>query len=210
MITYGITVADEIFEFKRLINSLEPYILPDEEIVILADQNKVTKDIEDFCKLCGLKINYFDFQKDFSAFKNTLFELSTKDYLMQIDADEQIPPSLLNALRAVVQKGGVDLLWIPRINVVRGATEEHIKKYNWTINEMGWEGFPDFQSRFVSTKGHVKWRNKVHEVLVGANNQARLSNSPIEHFCILHVKDINKQELQYNLILGYQSSSMTP
>ena len=64
MITYGITVADEIFEFKRLINSLEPYILPDEEIVILADQNKVTKEIEGFCDLCGLKVNYFDFQKD--------------------------------------------------------------------------------------------------------------------------------------------------
>lgn len=199
MITYGITVADECFEFKRLINSLEPYVLPDEEIVILADQNKITKEIEDFCELCGLKVNYFDFQKDFSAFKNTLFDLSTKDYLMQIDADEQIPPSLLNALRAVVQKGDIDLLWIPRINVVRGATEEHVKKYNWEINEMGWEGFPDLQSRFVSTKGHIKWQNKVHEILQGANNQARLSNSPIEHFCILHVKDIQKQEKQNDL-----------
>ena len=199
MITYGITVADEFFEFKRLINSLEPYVLPDEEIVVLADQNKVTKEIEDFCELCGLKVNYFDFQKDFSEFKNTLFDLSTKSYLMQVDADEQMPPSLLNALRAVAKKGDIDLLWIPRINVVRGATEDHIKKYNWTINEMGWEGFPDFQSRFVSTKGHVKWKNKVHEVLSGANNQARLLIDPIEHFCILHVKDIQKQEKQNDL-----------
>jgi glycosyltransferase involved in cell wall biosynthesis len=199
MITYGITVADEFFEFKRLINSLEPYVLPDEEIVVLADQNKVTKEIEDFCELCGLKVNYFDFQKDFSEFKNTLFDLSTKSYLMQVDADEQMPPSLLNALRAVAKKGDIDLLWIPRINVVRGATEDHIKKYNWTINEMGWEGFPDFQSRFVSTKGHVKWKNKVHEGLSGANNQARLLTDPIEHFCILHVKDIQKQEKQNDL-----------
>jgi len=118
---------------------------------------------------------------------------------MQVDADEQMPPSLLNALRAVAKKGDIDLLWIPRINVVRGATEDHIKKYNWTINEMGWEGFPDFQSRFVSTKGHVKWKNKVHEVLSGANNQARLLTDPIEHFCILHVKDIQKQEKQNDL-----------
>ena len=199
MITYGITVADEFFEFKRLINSLEPYVLPDEEIVILADANKVTLEIEEFCWLCGLEVNYFDFQKDFSEFKNELFELSTKDYLMQIDADEQIPPSLLNALRVVAKKGEIDLLWIPRINVVRGATEEHIKKYNWAINEMGWEGFPDFQSRFASTTGHVKWQNKVHEVLKGASNQARLSSDPIEHFCILHVKDIEKQKKQNDL-----------
>ena len=199
MITYGITVADEFFEFKRLINSLEPYVLPDEEIVILADANKVTLEIEEFCWLCGLEVNYFDFQKDFSEFKNELFELSTKDYLMQIDADEQIPPSLLNALRVVAKKGEIDLLWIPRINVVRGATEKHVKKYNWVINEMGWEGFPDFQSRFVSTTGHVKWQNKVHEVLKGASNQARLSSDPIEHFCILHVKDIEKQKKQNDL-----------
>ena len=199
MITYGITVANEYFEFKRLINSLEPYVLPDEEIVILADKNKVAKEIEEFCELCGLKVNYFDFQKDFSAFKNALFELSIKQYLMQIDADEQIPPSLLNAVRVVAKRGDIDLLWIPRINVVRGATEEHIKKYNWQINEMGWEGFPDFQSRFVSTKGHIKWENKVHEILKGANNPARLANDPIEHFCILHVKDIQKQEKQNDL-----------
>mgnify|MGYP003624283502 CR=1 FL=1 len=200
MITYGITVADEFFEFKRLINSLEPYVLPDEEIVILADQNKVTKEIEEFCELCGLEVNYFDFQKDFSEFKNTLFDLSTKDYLMQIDADEQIPPSLLHALRTVgQQKPEIDLLWIPRINVVRGATGEHVKKYNWKIDDMGWEGFPDFQSRFASTKGHIKWQNKVHEVLVGSNNPSKLLEFPVENFSILHVKDIQKQEKQNDL-----------
>ena len=128
MITYAITVADEFFEFKRLINSLEPYVLSDEEIVILPDANKVTLEIEEFCWLCGLEVNYFDFQKDFSEFKNELFELSTKDYLMQIDADEQIPPYLLNALRVVAQKGEIDILWLPRINVFRGAPVNHIKK----------------------------------------------------------------------------------
>jgi len=199
MITYGITVADEFFEFKKLINSLEPYVLPDEEIVVLADQNRVTKEIEEFCELCGLKVNYFDFQKDFSEFKNTLFDLSTKDYLMQIDADEQIPPSLMVALRAVAKQKNYDLLWIPRINVVRGATVEHIKKYNWKIDLLGWEGFPDYQSRFASTKGHIRWQNKVHEVLAGGNNQGKLYLDPIENYCILHVKDIEKQEKQNDL-----------
>ena len=98
MITFGITVADEFFEFKRLINSLKPYVYPQEEIVVLADKNKVTKEIEEHCDLCGLKINFFDFQNNFSEFKNQLFELSTKEYLFQIDADEQIPPSLIHVL----------------------------------------------------------------------------------------------------------------
>ena len=48
---FAITVADEFFEFKRLINSLQPYIYPQEEIVILADENKVTQEIKDHCDL---------------------------------------------------------------------------------------------------------------------------------------------------------------
>lgn len=196
MITFAITVADEFFEFKRLINSLQPYVYPQEEIVILADENKVTQEIKDHCDLCGLKINFFNFQNDFSEFKNELFNLSKKDYLFQIDADEQIPPSLIHVLRQVASQKKVDLLWIPRINIVQGATEEDIKNFNWNINELGWEGFPDYQSRFVSTKGHIRWKNKVHEILDGAGNQARIEEKPIELYSILHVKHIDKQKKQ--------------
>lgn len=196
MITFGITVADELFEFKRLINSLQPYVYPQEEIVVLADENKVTKEIIEHCNLCGIKINFFKFENDFSKFKNKLFDLSSKEYLFQIDADEQIPPSLIHILRQVSSQKKVDLLWVPRINIVQGATEEDIKNFNWDINELGWEGFPDFQSRLVSTKGHIKWENKVHEILKGAKNQARIDDKPIELYSILHVKHIDKQRKQ--------------
>lgn len=199
MITFGITVADEDFEFKRLINSLQPYVLPEEEIVVLADENKVTQSIKDHCKLCGLKINYFNFQKDFSEFKNSLFDLSSKDYLFQIDADEQIPPSLINALRKVASQKMADLVWIPRINIIQGMEQEHIDKFKWEINERGWEGFPDRQARFVSTKGEIRWKNKVHEVLVGAKNIAMIDQPPLDHYSILHVKHIDKQINQNKL-----------
>ena len=199
MITFGITVADELFEFKRLINSLQPYVYPQEEIVVLADENKVTKEIIEHCNLCGIKINFFKFENNFSKFKNKLFDLSSKEYLFQIDADEQIPPSLIHILRQVSSQKKVDLLWVPRINIVQGATEQDVKDFSWDINELGWEGFPDFQSRFVSTKGHIKWENKVHEILKGAKNQARVEEKPIELYSILHVKHIDKQRKQNKL-----------
>tara|TARA_R110000765_G_scaffold116229_5_gene209366 strand:+ start:4727 stop:5338 length:612 start_codon:yes stop_codon:yes gene_type:complete len=196
MITFGITVADELFEFKRLINSLQPYVYPQEEIVVLADGNKVTEEIIEHCDLCGIKINFFNFENDFSKFKNKLFDLSSKEYLFQIDADEQIPPSLIHILRQVSSQKKVDLLWVPRINIVQGETEQDVKDFSWDINELGWEGFPDFQSRLVSTKGHIKWENKVHEILKGAKNQARIEEKPIELYSILHVKHIDKQKKQ--------------
>jgi hypothetical protein len=72
MITYGITVADEFFEFKRLVDNIQAYIREDEEIVILADSNKITSEIVAYADLCKLKVNYFNFQNNFSDFKNQL------------------------------------------------------------------------------------------------------------------------------------------
>ena len=195
MITFGITVADEFFEFKRLIQSLQPYLLKEEEIVVLADSNKITTEIIEFCKLCKLKINYFNFQKDFSEFKNTLISLSTKDYLFQIDADEQIPLSLINALRELISNNKtIDLVWIPRINFIYGITDQDILNFKWNIDENGWEGFPDYQARFASTKSGIKWKNKVHEILTGAENPVQLNAN--KFYSILHVKDIEKQRKQ--------------
>ena len=197
MITYGITVADEFFEFKRLINSLEPYILPEEEIIVLADKSKVTKEIQDFCGYVGLTLKYFDFQNDFAEFKNELFKYATKPFLFQIDADEQIPFTLLNLIRNVAKSCQYDLFVLPRINVVRGATEEDIKKFNWTIDEMGWEGYPDYQLRFMSTQGHIRWEGKVHEVPKGFLSAGQAKADPM--YSILHVKDIAKQKAQNDL-----------
>jgi len=199
MITYGITVADEEFEFKRLINSLQPYLLKSEEIVILADLNKVTNNIIEYAQACKLKINYFNFQKNFSDFKNELFKISSKEYLFQIDADEQIPPSLLHMLRHVAKNKEIDLLWIPRINIVHGATEKDIQKFKWKINEQGWEGFPDYQARFVDLNSEIRWSGNIHEVLKGAQRQTTIQSQPIELYSILHVKDIKKQRQQNKL-----------
>jgi hypothetical protein len=185
MITYAITVADEDFEFKRLINALQPYLLKDEEIVVLADSNKVTKSIRLHAELCNIKINYFDFQNNFADFKNELFNLSSKKYLFQIDADEQIPITLIHALRSIAKSGEVETLWIPRINVVQGASQE-----------MGWQGFPDYQCRFVKNEPHIRWKGKVHETLVGSKNQKIMNTQPAEFVSILHVKHIEKQIAQ--------------
>jgi hypothetical protein len=199
MITYGITVSNEEFEFKRLINGLQPYLNKDEEIVVLSDSNKVTKNIVDFCDSCNLKLNYFNFQNNFSDFKNELLTLSSKEYLFQIDADEQVPISLIYLLRSVAKSKEIDLLWIPRINVVRGASKDDIKNFNWIINEMGWEGFPDYQARFVNLQSDIRWHGEVHEILKGANNQKMIQQQPIDLYSILHVKEISKQKAQNKL-----------
>ena len=199
MITYGITVADEFFEFKRLVDNIQAYIHEDEEIVILADANKVTNEIVTYADLCKLKVNYFNFQNNFSDFKNELFNISSKDYLFQIDADEQIPPSLIYLLRSVAQNKEIDLLWVPRINLIRGMSDEDIQNFNWMINSLGWEGFPDYQARFVKIKSEIRWSGEVHELLRGAKNSKMIQQEPVDMYSILHVKNIEKQKKQNSL-----------
>lgn len=196
MITYAITVANEEVEFKRLVDSLLPYLISGEEIKVLADKNKVTENIYNICFDRKIEVNNFDFNGDFSAFKNRLLSMVKTEYIFQIDADEQIPPSLLTALRNIARSGEYDCLAIPRINIVNGITEEHLSKYRWNINERGWIIFPDFQVRCFKNNGLINWLGKVHEQVVGYKNIAAIQAEPIEHFCILHVKDIAKQEIQ--------------
>jgi glycosyltransferase involved in cell wall biosynthesis len=198
MITYAITVADEEFEFKRLVNSLYPYLLQDEEIIILADKNKVTQEIIKHANLLNLNINLFDFKMDFADFKNQLFKLCSKKYLLQIDADEQIPISLIHLLRLIAEKNEIDLVWIPRINKTYRISKEE-EQQDRKINNMGWKGFPDMQARFVKNVEYIRWSGKVHETLHGAKNQRLINQEPIELYSILHVKDKVKVDKQLSM-----------
>jgi hypothetical protein len=61
----------------------------------------------------------------------------------------------------------VDMVRVPRVNTVEGLTEEHIKKWGWNVNEKGWVNWADWQMRIYKNAPHIKWVNKVHEVLEG-------------------------------------------
>ena len=56
--------------------------------------------------------------------------------------------------------------------------------------------FPDLQQRIYVNSGVVKWKNKVHEVLEGNDFFGIFPNH--EEICILHHKDIKRQEQQNN------------
>jgi glycosyltransferase involved in cell wall biosynthesis len=197
MITYGITVSNEYFEFKRLIDNLTPYLIKGEEIIILADELKVTEEIKAFCKSRNLTINYHKFNNDFSEFKNKLISLTSTRFLFQIDADEQIPPSLIFAVRSILSENNYDCIWIPRINIVNGHTDEDVINFNWNVNENNWIQFPDYQIRVFEANNKIKWYGETHEEVIGYKNNTIINFDPIELFSILHVKDIAKQ-LQQN------------
>ena len=198
-ISYAITVCNEIKELTQLLNFLQIYIRPEDEIVIQYDETSVTDDVLEYVKIMDKmhsnhKVIGFPLNNDFATFKNNLKSNCSKDYIFQIDADEIPNEALIEYLPEVLESNPVDVVFVPRINTVTGLTEEHIKKWGWKVNEQGWVNYPDYQLRIYKRTDDVMWMNKVHETITGYNT---FSNFPMEeHWSLYHPKEIERQEKQ--------------
>ena len=90
-----------------------------------------------------------------------------------------------------------EMIMVPRVNTVKGLTQEHINKWRWNVNKEGWVNYPDYQGRIYKNNGKIKWRKPVHEVLSGHETFSHLP--PREEFSFYHHKKITKQEQQNKL-----------
>ena len=200
-ISYAITVCNEIKELTELLNFLQVYIRPEDEIVIQYDETSVTDDVLEYVQLMDKmhpnhKVVGFPLNNDFATFKNNLKSNCSNDYIFQIDADEIPNEALVEYLPEVLESNPVDVVFVPRINTVTGLTESHIKKWGWNVNEKGWVNYPDYQLRIYKRTDEVVWMNKVHETITGYTT---FSNFPMEeHWSLYHPKEIERQEKQNN------------
>ena len=195
-ISYAIPVCNELKEIKKLISLLQDKKRNEDEIVILFDKGNGTAEVWAYLKsLKNCIIKAKTFKNHFANWKNYLTSLCTGDYIFQIDADETPHPVLLEFISVLIESNPYNEVYlVPRINTVEGLTEEHIKQWNWEVNEKGWVNFPDHQWRIWKNDRKIKWKNKVHEILEGFETFAKL---PLEEvYCLYHPKNIKRQEKQ--------------
>jgi hypothetical protein len=132
---------------------------------------------------------------DFASFKNNLKDNASGIFIFQIDADEIPSEDLMENIKDIIEYNkDVDLFFVPRINTVEGLTKEHIKKWKWQVNELGWVNFPDYQTRLYRRTSEIQWQGKVHERIVGYNTLSVLPQE--ERYCLYHHKQIERQEKQ--------------
>ncbi|CAI8710389.1 glycosyltransferase [Chryseobacterium sp. IT-36CA2] len=197
-ISYGITVNNEADEIARLLNALLPSINKNDEVIVLQDITHKNQEVADILDTYGNKIKRIEahLDGDFATFKNNLIKVACKDYLFQIDADEIPEPSLIEEIKPYLfKKRKIDVFMVPRINIVNGITDEHIKRWNWQVNDKGYINFPDCQHRIFKLNGGIKWKNRVHEKLC---NYKKIASLPVSDYsmCLLHIKEIKRQEQQ--------------
>jgi hypothetical protein len=136
------------------------------------------------------------FVNDFAIWKNKLNGYCSGDYIFQLDADELITKELIQDLPSVIESNlEVDLFVFPRINTVKGITDDHIKRWGWKMDEKGRINFPDWQGRLY--KKGLNWHGKVHEKIIGAKTYSLMPED--DGYCIIHEKTIERQERQNNL-----------
>ena len=136
-----------------------------------------------------------DFNGHFADWKNKLNSFCTGDYIFQIDADEIPNEFLVKNLKTILNSNSVDMLVVPRKNIVKGLTQEHINAWGWNVNEKGWVNWPDQQKRIYRNDPKIQWSgHQVHGMVEGYDNFAVL---PLEEgFSITHNKTIERQVKQ--------------
>jgi glycosyltransferase involved in cell wall biosynthesis len=83
--------------------------------------------------------------------RNFAIDQAQYEWVMVLDADERLTPTLITKLHQIVKEDVYDVLKVPRQNIILGK---------W-IQQTGW--WPDYQIRFFK-KGFVEWNSQIHSV----------------------------------------------
>jgi hypothetical protein len=96
----------------------------------------------------------------------------------------------------------VELYRVPRVNIVRGATEQDARMWGWTISKLvdygdlpiiNWH-HGDYQSRIYKNNLKVQWYKPLHETIVGAEYASQLPKEV--DWAFIHDKTIDRQRAQ--------------
>lgn len=110
-------------------------------------------------------MNYVEPARNFAISK------TTGDWVLILDADEEISPGLSSSLRKILKKPEADYFRIPRKNIIFGK---------WIKHTLWW---PDYQIRFFK-KGFVSWGDEIHSLPITKGQGADLPAK--EKFAIIH------------------------
>ena len=205
-ISYLVSCHNETLELLGLIEKLKTHIdvnAADDEVVILDDfsDSEETKKILEKARTYGFTVVQHALNKNFAEHKNYGSKRCVGDYIVQLDADEYLWPSFLINMKELLESNPkVELYRVPRVNLVRGATQQDAMKWGWhlgTIPEcfgdipvINWS-HGDYQSRIYKNSLKIQWQKPLHETIVGAEY---VSNLPKEvEWAIIHDKTIQRQ-----------------
>ena len=207
-ISYTIQVCNESRELFSLLNFLIKMKDEEDNIIVIVDSlhttDKVSLVLEHFKDSITVHKRPFD-----NFINNARFhiEKATGDYVFSIDADEMPQEVLIKNLKKVITDTDADVVWIPRINIHPGGTQEFFQKSKFNVNENGWINWPDYQGRIFKKNDKITWgHNDMHPKLIGTEKSIQLQAIP--EVALWHIKSIEKQTSRWvEGVLKFPSST---
>jgi glycosyltransferase involved in cell wall biosynthesis len=138
--------------------------------VVVCDMHSEDKTAE-IAKQLGAKVVSHKRMGYVEPARNFAIGQTKGDWILILDADEEISESLTRKLQKVVSENQYDLVEIPRKNIIFGKWMEH---------SMWW---PDPHIRFFK-KGSVTWRDEIHSKPVTKGEMLQLALD--EDLAIIH------------------------
>lgn len=194
-ISLALMTHDEVEELVFLFATIAPFLHLFTEIVVVEDASGVS--VQNLLSAYEPRVTRHALNGDFARQRNVLKGRCRGDYIFILDPDELPSSSLLEQLPSIVRRMksvGADMCSVPRLNVIYDA-DLFVAPEAYAFDQMALDRQgDDYQTRLVRNAASVRWINKVHERVVGADVGLRLPNT-IE-FCLLHSKRRGRQETQ--------------
>lgn len=166
-ISVVINTLNEGKNIKQAIESIQD--LADE--ILVCDMHS-DDDTALIAKKLGAKVIFHKKTDYVEPARNFAISKASNEWILVLDADEEIPASLVSRLKEIVSKPIVStFVEIPRKNIIFGK---------WMKASMWW---PDYNIRFFK-KGSVLWSDKIHRPPKTEGQGLRLPED--ERWAILH------------------------
>lgn len=190
MISATIITLNEQENIGKALNSLKK--LADEVIVV--DSGSIDETIK-IAKKKGAKV-YFRKFDNFANQKNWALSKAKGDWILSVDADEEIPEDLAEEIKKVVENDNFAGFLMPRRNFILG---KEIKNSRWS---------PDLHI-WLWKKDSGKWVGDVHEEVLVKGEVGRLKNSKI-HWSYESISDFMKSNNHYSTLEALSLSKNGP
>ncbi len=197
-ITYSIQVCNESRELYSLLNFLIQVIDEEDYIDVIVDSNNKTSKVD--MVLNEFKERITIYEKPFESFyenSNYHTEVAKGDFIFFIDADEMPEHLLIQKIKEIIVESGKELLYVPRMNIHPGMTQNDQKEFGFNKNNVGFINWPDYQGRIYKICDYIKWSDELHTKITGVS-QDKIGILPKDiSFGMWHIKSMEKQKSRW-------------
>lgn len=154
-----IVVYNQIEQLKSCLSSVEGWVSE----IIVVDLSS-TEDIKSLAEAHHAKYHRLPYTQVVEQIRSRAFALASSDYILYLDADEQISPGLKSKLSKLTCQE-LDYVFIPRQNYIFGTW---VKASRW---------WPDYQIRFFRPS-KVTWPTTLHSQPEAVGTNIKLEADP--------------------------------